>query len=194
MSIQGVTWHGSKELQALVIDIASLEPFPGNPRRGNVAAIAASLNRFGQTKPVVRDGARLVAGHHVVEAAKLLQWTHIAAVDHQFADEAEQRAFMLADNRTSDVGDYDIAALLEQLNEMVVLDGTGYGDQDLVELQALWDAQQAAFDPNLDPNVGGEQVSQDDLDAAQARLDRQGTGKQVTQILCPNCAHEFFVQ
>lgn len=194
MALKGITWEGPKELQALVVDIASLEPFPGNPRRGNVAAIAESLSRFGQTKPIVRDGTRIVAGHHLVQAAQLLEWTHIAAVDRQFGSEDEQRAYMLADNRTSDVGDYDIAALLDQLNQLDDLTGTGYADADMAELERFFAAQQDAFDPSLDPSVGGGQVTQDDIDAAQARIGRQGAAKGTLQMLCPSCGHEFHVQ
>ena len=124
-------WNGAEGLRRLLVPIASLEPWPGNPRRGDVAAVAASLRRFGQVKPVVVDGARIVAGHHVIEAARSERWTHVAALDHRFGSEQEARAFLLADNRTGELGSFDEALLLEQLrtfDEAALLDGTGYDE------------------------------------------------------------------
>ena len=45
--------HVAPQLRSLLVPIESLELHPRNPRRGDVAAVAASLRRFGQQKPVV---------------------------------------------------------------------------------------------------------------------------------------------
>jgi hypothetical protein len=133
-------WEGPDEYRPFLIPIDILEPFPGNPRRGNVEAVQASLERFGQAKlSVVRDGDRVIAGHHVIEAARNLGWTHVAAPPMPFKDEDEQRAFLLADNRTSDLGAYDDELLVQQLRvlaEIDALDGTGYTYDDLDALLA----------------------------------------------------------
>lgn len=135
MTEDTIVWEGPEELRPFLVEIGSIEPFPGNPRVGNKEAVAASLKRFGQAKlSVVIDGARIVAGHHVVQAATDLGWTHIAAGPNAFRDEDEQRAFLVADNRSSDLGSYDLALLTEQLRalaEIDALDGTGYSTDDL---------------------------------------------------------------
>lgn len=126
-------------LQVVSVPVAELEPFPNNPRRGDVKAVVASLRRFGQRKPIVIDGRRIVAGHHVVEAARELGWVEVQAVDHEFGSEDEQRAFLLADNRTADLGAYDSVELAEHLrilSEIDRLDGTGYTADDLDALLA----------------------------------------------------------
>ena len=40
-------------LDALVVPIAGLEPYPANPRRGRVDVVRESLRRHGQYRPIV---------------------------------------------------------------------------------------------------------------------------------------------
>ncbi len=127
------------DLAPLRVPIDSLHQLPGNPRRGDVTAVAASLARFGQRKPiVVNDDGTILAGNHTWRAARQLGWTEIAAV--QVSDDpATGKAFALADNRTGDLGGYDDEALLELLDQVGItgLDGTGYSQEDLDALAHL---------------------------------------------------------
>jgi hypothetical protein len=109
-----------ESLTPLAVDIDLLDPLPGNPRRGDVVAIAASLERFGQLKPIVvrpnGDGRfTILAGNHTTEAAKQLGWTRIAAVQDAGMDSAEATAFALYDNQVTDLGDYDQELLYESI-------------------------------------------------------------------------------
>jgi hypothetical protein len=107
----------------LSLDISDLVPLPGNPRKGNVEAIAASYKEFGQVKPIVvspnGDGLfTVIAGNHQVEAAKSLGWEKIAAV--QFSgDDNRAVAFALADNRTTELGFTDPELLNDLLSDVV---------------------------------------------------------------------------
>jgi ParB-like nuclease domain len=100
--------HIAPQLRALVVPIDCVELHPRNPRRGDVAAVAASLARFGQVKPVVvqQSTGYVIAGNHVLRAALSLGWTEIAA-NVEDLDDAESMALMLANNRTADLGGYD---------------------------------------------------------------------------------------
>jgi site-specific DNA-methyltransferase (adenine-specific) len=127
--------HIAPQLRALVVPLECVELHPRNPRLGDVAAVAASLTRFGQQKPVVvqRSTSFVVAGNHVVRAALSLGWTEIAA-NVEDLDDAEAIAFMLADNRTADLGEYDdglLAAILSEQQAADNLAATGY-DADAV--------------------------------------------------------------
>lgn len=145
-------WSGPEGLREALVPISDLEPFPGNPRRGDTAAVAASLRRFGQVKPIVVDGARIVAGHTLVRAAENEGWTHVAASANEFASEDEQRAFLLADNRSSDLGTYDDELLLEQLRALAEREGTGYGESDLLVLEeSLRELEAPPSFPAVDP-------------------------------------------
>lgn len=160
-----VVWHGAKALEPFLVPITDLEPFPGNPRRGDIAAIRASLQRFGQVKPILVDGKRIVAHHHVRIAAQEEGWTHIAAIPNEFANEDEARAYLLADNRTSDLGAYRDDLLLEQLDaarKTVGLEGTGYSEAFVADLDARL---KAAFAPSPDdpPRIDQRRTMEGDL-------------------------------
>lgn len=129
------------DLRHLAAPLDELRPMPGNPRRGDVKAVARSLERFGQRKPIVAqmDGT-VIAGNHTLAAARSLGWTEIAVVrvddDPRTAD-----AYALADNRTSDLGTYDNDALVALLAPIAAEDAglllaTGYDDEDLAALLA----------------------------------------------------------
>lgn len=136
-------WFGPKDLEPLLVPIASIVQLPGNPRRGDVRSVADSLAEFGQRKPVVvraTGGGRgsvgvAEAGNHVHQAAGSLGWTHVAAV---FVDEDEERgnAFALADNRTHDLGGDDLSDLAAMLGSLPSLEGTGWSVDDLTGMLA----------------------------------------------------------
>jgi ParB-like chromosome segregation protein Spo0J len=127
-------WEGPPALRRFLVAIADLEPFPGNPRHGNIPAIRESLREFGQRKPIATDGKRIVAGHQFVTAAAEEGWTHVAAIPGEFADEDQARRFLLADNRTSELGTIDDGLLGAQLAALTSFEGTGYTESDRAEL------------------------------------------------------------
>jgi site-specific DNA-methyltransferase (adenine-specific) len=150
------TWTGAATLKRYLVAIDTLEPFPGNPRRGDLDAIRASLRRFGQVRPILVDGSRIVAGHHLVRAAEAEGWTHVAAIANEFGSEDEARAYLLADNRTAELGSIDEEALNAQLQALRgELDGTGYTERFASaldrKLEALREAAAVAgIHPDLD--------------------------------------------
>jgi ParB-like chromosome segregation protein Spo0J len=123
------------EIGHLAVPISTLSPYPNNPRRGNVDAIAASLTAHGQYRPILaRSTGVVLAGNHTLAAAQQLGWQEIAAVQIDVDDETATR-IVLADNRTADLGTIDDADLLTLLSELADTDaalvGTGYTLDDL---------------------------------------------------------------
>lgn len=116
-------------LRSLAVDIDLLDELPGNPRIGDVDAIAASLTQFGQVKPIVirpkEDGRYVIlAGNHTTHAARSLGWTHIAAVNGENMDESEAAAFALVDNRVADLAYTDE----ELIGPMIIDIAETYGE------------------------------------------------------------------
>ncbi len=143
-------------LRSLAVPIGSVTPHPRNPRRGDVEAITASLERFGQQKPLVvqRSTMFVVAGNHLLRAARALGWSEIAAnlVD---LDDATATAYLLADNRTSDLGAYNdtlLAAILAEEAASANLAGTGY-DADTVEALLAAAGLRDPRDPDEAPDL-----------------------------------------
>lgn len=129
------------DLLTLARPIDSLHLLPGNPRKGDVEAVARSLQTFGQRKPITAlpDGT-VTAGNHTLLAARSLGWTEIA-VSVTDDDEATAKAWALADNRTAEMGTYDDQLLADLIGEVAELDpallaATGWTDADLQALLA----------------------------------------------------------
>jgi hypothetical protein len=122
-----------KMLEIEVKEISYLRPDPNNARKHdakNIDAIAKSLARFGQRKPIViRGDGTIVAGNGTVEAAKQLGWTEIACARVPWKWTADEvKAYALADNRTAELAEWDSGILAEQLLE---LDAVGWDVADL---------------------------------------------------------------
>lgn len=121
------------------VKTSDLTPHPDNPRRGDIAAIRNSLATFGQMRPiVVRPDGVIVAGKHTWEAVKDLGWSEIDTyvVD---LDEQQTKAYLVADNRTSDRASYDdkqLLAVLDDLSGAGALDGTGFSHDEIEDLMA----------------------------------------------------------
>jgi ParB-like chromosome segregation protein Spo0J len=137
-----------------VVPINELKPYPRNPRRGDVDEIAKSLEVNGQYKPIVanrRDGS-ILAGNHTWRAARSLGWKTIA-VSWVDVDESEAARIVLADNRTSDMSVYDDSKLLELLQSIPELDGTGFTQVDIEQLESLFDGK-GLFEPPTTTRTG----------------------------------------
>ena len=122
-------------LAHLAVPITSLHPHPRNPRRGDLDAVKKSLRHHGQYRPIVanRPTGEVLAGNHVLRAAAELGWEEIAATFVDLSDEEATR-LVLVDNRTSDLAGYDDDLLVELLEGLPDLSGTGFDQGALDEL------------------------------------------------------------
>ena len=124
------------------LSITSLKPYARNARthsRKQVKQIAASIERFGFTNPVlISDDGEIIAGHGRVEAAKSLGWKTVPTLALSHLSETERRAYVLADNKLAlNAGwDKEILAIelqaLSDLNFDVELTGFSLAEIDLV--------------------------------------------------------------
>ena len=124
------------EIQSLAI--SSLVPYPTNPRRGDVDAIAASLQVHGQYRPIVvqESSRQVLAGNHTMKAAKKLGWKKIKVVMVNVSDD-EARKIVLADNRLTDLAQYNEPLLKSLLEALPDLEGTGFTDAEMQSLDKL---------------------------------------------------------
>lgn len=125
-------------LESLALDIDKLSFLEGNPRKGDIEAVAKSYKQFGQRKPIVATKDYVViAGNHQLAAARQLGWDKIAVVITD-DDELTAKAFALADNRTAELGSYDDDLLADLLSEVSsvpeLMDSTGFSEDDLFDL------------------------------------------------------------
>lgn len=115
--------------------IDSLEPYPGNPNRGDVDAIGESLDQNGWYGAVVVQTStrRILAGHHRIQAVEERGGRRVPVVWADVDDAAAKR-IVVGDNqipRRASTDDSDLAALLGQLHDSEGgLLGTGYATTD----------------------------------------------------------------
>jgi hypothetical protein len=133
------------------VPIDSIFPDPANVRlhdERNLATVMASLQRFGQRTPLTIDADRIIRkGNGTHEAARRLGWTHIDVAPWE-ARGSEATAYAITDNRSSELAQWDLQPLSEQLaalqQEHYPLDELGWSREDLGPLLgADWDPNSA---------------------------------------------------
>lgn len=139
------------------IALADLHAFHKNPRRGDVATIAESLDKLGQYRPIVVNRGthtgrpnEVLAGNHTVLAARQLGWQEI---DAHFVDVDEDTAarIVLVDNKSNDNATYDHADLLELLKTIPDLEATGWTPEEVGTIaDALAEEEDTDTDGALD--------------------------------------------
>lgn len=146
----------SDALKIEKVKCESLEVDPKNARKHserNINVIASSLASFGQRRPLVVWGNTVIAGNGTLEAAKGLGWTDvfITRVPSDWTKE-QARAYALADNRSSELGDWDSELLASQL---IALADTGF---EIEDIGFSMDLDNDNYDPSsflddIDPGV-----------------------------------------
>lgn len=135
------------------VPLEDLHPHPENPR-GHKGDLKGSLRRFGYTVPVLRcERTDLIAAGHgrwkaltamsekgdpAPEGVRVLEdgrWAVPVVTGWASADDDELLAYVIADNRQTELGGWELpelAGILQELTEVDLgLTGTGYGPKDL---------------------------------------------------------------
>lgn len=134
------------------LPVASLVPYERNAKlhpQDQVEKIAASIREFGFLSPCLVDRAgNIIAGHGRVEAAKSLGMETVPCVYVDGLSEEQRRAYILADNRLTELGGWDWEMVADEL-EAIDLGGI--------------DVTLTGFDEIIDHHIGGE-VEEDEFD------------------------------
>jgi hypothetical protein len=142
--------HHVEHAGTRAVPVASLTPFPGNARNGDVEAIRGSVRSTGQYRSLVvweNDGALIVlAGNHTLLALAAEGYTE-ARCEVIRCSETTAAKINLADNRLGDLGGYDndaLGSLLARLDGDY--EGTGYSEGDVEAILAGLAPEDAAAD------------------------------------------------
>ena len=158
-----------------IVRVEDLIPDPANARTHsgkNLDAIKGSLAKFGQQKNIVIGPSNVViAGNGTLMAAKELGWETLSVYRSELGG-VDARAFAVADNRTTDLSDWDFDILGDMLtalkDEKFDLEALGF---DTKELEMLMNTElpQSAYGKDLDESIADE----------------------VEWIECPECKHKW---
>ena len=163
-------------------DIEVLVPYAQNPRKHpkrQMAALQASIRKFGfGTAVAVWQDNMILAGHGRVEAAKLEGVTRVPVIDLSDMSFERARAFVIADNKTSDLAGWDEELLKSELEELDALEDLdfelgdlGFSDRELMKFLPDFDVPpgtakarpQGTNDPEIAAKDGPAIVVEGDL-------------------------------
>ena len=105
-------------MQIIELNINDLTPYANNPRKndGAVDKVAASIKEFGFKVPIVIDKDKVVVcGHTRLKAAKKLKFETVPCIVADDLTEDQIKAFRLADNKVSELAEWDFDLLEQEL-------------------------------------------------------------------------------
>lgn len=114
---------GSEENIMNIIEksVDELKPYENNPRHNDKAVkyVAESIKKFGFKVPVVIDANDvIVCGHTRWKAAKRLKMKTLPCIIADDLSDEQIRAFRLADNKVSEIADWDMSLLNFEMGEL----------------------------------------------------------------------------
>ena len=110
--------------------LKDIKPYEKNPRKNDnaVDAVANSISQFGFKNPIVIDGNNvIICGHTRYKAAKKLGLDSVPCVVASDLTEEQIKAYRLADNKVSELAEWDIDLLGEELDGIFDIDMSDFG-------------------------------------------------------------------
>ena len=110
--------------------LKDIKPYKKNPRNNDSAvdAVANSIEQFGFKVPVVIDKDNvIVCGHTRYKAAKKLGLYKVPCVVADDLTEEQIKAYRLADNKVSELAEWDFNVLGDELENIFDIDMSDFG-------------------------------------------------------------------
>lgn len=121
------------EMKIVYKKVSELKAYDNNPRDNDKAvdAVAASIREFGFKVPlVITEDNVIVTGHTRLKASKKLGLETVPCIIASDLTEDQIKAFRIADNKTSELSDWDENLLSEELAN-IDLDMSQFGFDDI---------------------------------------------------------------
>jgi len=117
---------GPPRLEIIQRKIADLKPDPKNARihkSRQISLLAKSIKAFGFNVPVLVDGDdNVLAGHGRLLACQKLGMLEVPTISFAHLSPEQAKAFMIADNRLTEIATWDDKLLGEQLKFLSIVD------------------------------------------------------------------------
>jgi hypothetical protein len=151
-----------------------------NPKDHDIGQIYQSIKRFGFTQPIMmnENTGKLLAGHGRLQTLQQMkqggekipnrikekdgEWLVPVLKGISFEDDMEAQAYLIADNRLTELGGWNTGELVDTLQELVEggfsLDGVGYDFDDLETMVTQID-DSGIFDVEVVPEADDDETS-----------------------------------
>ena len=108
-------------MNIIQMKIRNIKPYKNNPRKNDAAVefVMKSIQEFGYLVPIVIDkNNEIVAGHTRYKALKKLGFQEVPCVVADELTDEQVKAFRIADNSVSDVAEWDIVKLTQEMADI----------------------------------------------------------------------------
>ena len=139
----------TKKMNIVMMKISDIKEYENNPRKNDqaVEAVASSIRSFGFKVPIIIDSNNvIIAGHTRLKASKKLGYTEVPCLIASDLTSEQVKAFRLADNKVSELAEWDLDKLNEELS-FIEMDMEQFGFEDL-EQELERDVLEDEFDEN----------------------------------------------
>ena len=141
-------------IEIIAKNIKDLRPYKDNPRQNDsaVEAVAASIREFGFRVPVIVDkDGEIIAGHTRIKAAERLGIETVPTVVADDLTPEQVRAFRLADNKTSELAEWDVEKLEAELAALDGFDMEQFGFDFPEDIDSLDETEAEEPDEDTEP-------------------------------------------
>lgn len=167
------------DIQVEYLPLSEIVGADNNPKDHDIGQIYQSIKRFGFTQPIMmnENTGKLLAGHGRLQTLQTMKdageklpnrikekdgdWLVPVLKGISFEDDMEAQAYLIADNRLTELGGWNTGDLVESLQEMIEngldLDGIGYDFDDLENL--VLDIDRDTFEVEAMPEADDEETS-----------------------------------
>lgn len=150
-----------------MMNVEEVIPYKSNPRNNDDAVeyVKNSIEQFGFKVPIVIDKHNIiVAGHTRHKASLELGLKEVPVIKADDLTDEQVNAFRIADNKVSEIAEWDEDKLQEELEKIEDIDMSDFG----------FDEEEM---PDFEPVDSETQPSLDTLDPV--------------MVTCPDCGHVF---
>lgn len=141
------------------VEVRKLVPYANNAKihgKKQLEKLKDSISEFGFLTPCLIDqDYNIIAGHGRVLAAKELKIKNVPCVFVEGLSEQQRRAYILADNRLGELGEWDMELVAQELNALTDegfnIDLTGFSiDDSILDGEAVSDIVDKSFEEYMD--------------------------------------------
>lgn len=148
------------------INIDDLKPYERNAKKhpeDQVEKIGKSIQELGFISPCLIDqNYNVIAGHGRIMAAKRIGWETVPCVFIEGLTETERKAYILADNKLTEIGEWDMDLVQEELAALA---------------EENFDIGLTGFDPDLQFDDSMAQINDDGWTDAEKRTAEEPKSK-----------------
>lgn len=170
--------------EATTMKVEDIIPYENNPRRipkDAVEAVKQSISDYGYVQPIIVDTSNVIVVGHTRHKALLELGVDEVPVYVMDLPEEKVRQYRLVDNKTGELTDWDMNALI-------------------VELREWEEGLLTTYFPDVDLEIGmvdeATRVTEEEMRAAESKVTRvsEAQVQPLVEVVCPSCFHSFDVR